>query len=631
MAKPNDPASRYAQRKQEPQTEQIQEQEEEVQKGANEHDNRLEAQNTLGNQALLNQMMTAANPAGDDGGGAAGLALRKAGQEADKDYGGDDDVDDDLPLTLEDLVRNWSPPTERSEDRPSWLEPMPSDELPPEDEAYLAAIRPDGPQPVRGGFTVDSQLQPSRSVVAAGMMDWARAVAPWCASSVLDRVLAHSFAPGLSLLHDLEGRVLFHRARMGAIGSLLLQRGPVLREHPSTANLAFIAFCLELQGHRRHAEMVRIDPGVKGKTMPKTPDVFARSFSARPGRSEPRPLPPEAMERLEPVLDLLLDLEDPAVYLPAMCAPSSEDEDDPLGLDAVLIQFTGGLSDDPAALYYSATQAAERLAAATARTRIHVAAAAVALAQVARLWSAGPPLEALERMARTLDQETDRNLRLLVEIARATRSRSVPPRGLKMGLTRAARALRAAHAMCKELLAEIVGGLLPAMPSLPPREEPLPTPLEEAWADGEPRRALPWLERLPPTPEHRLATLLVQLEAGLAATKAGEAFLEIAATCDDELLRDLIAVYAGPCLLLAENWDGALELALQQMERALQRRNGAMLADATLLGIEALRGRGEPDAAEALRRDGGRKAWSIGAPGAITLLARYTPPPPLED
>ncbi|MCA9571091.1 MAG: hypothetical protein KC656_24795, partial [Myxococcales bacterium] len=268
---PNDPNARHLQKQAEPEQDQAQEQEEEVQKDANESEQKQNTQqNTLGNQAIQNQMITGGQAApGGDGGGGGGLAMRKAGQESDKDYGGDGDVDDDLPLTLEDLVRSWNPGTNKSEDRPSWLEPMPGDELPPEDEAFLASVRTEGVHRVRGDFTIDSQLQPSRTVVAASLMDWGRAVQGWCGTGLLDSTLARTFVPGASFLHDPWGRVLLNRVRTGAVGTLLVQRGPTLTADRSSPTLGFLTFCLELQGHRRHAEMVRIDPGVEGKQMPR--------------------------------------------------------------------------------------------------------------------------------------------------------------------------------------------------------------------------------------------------------------------------------------------------------------------------------------------------------------------------
>lgn len=629
MARPNDPNNRYEQKKAEPVQDQAQEQEEEVQKDANESEHKQNhQQNTLGNQAIQNQMITAGTPGGQgDGGGGGGLAMRKAGQDAGREFGGDDDDVDDLPLTLEDLVRSWNPGTPKSKDRPSWLEPMPSDELPPEDEAYLDAVRGVGVQRVPRSHTLDSQLQPSRSVVAASLLDWGRAVHAWCSTDLVDRTLARSFVPGASHLHDPDGRVLLARVRTGAIGSLLIQRSPALRDGPSGGTLGFVQFCLELQGHRRHAEMVRIDPGVEGKQMPKTGAVLARSFSGTSGRVEPRALPEQAQARLSPVLDLLLDLEDPEVYLPSLtAAPAVDIDDDPLGLDAILAQFTGGAPEPDEPLYYSAMQSAERLAAATARTRVHVAACSTSIAQVARLWSAGPPLEHLQQVAQTIDQETDRNLRLLVEIARAAKRKSVPPKGLKAGLTRAVRALRNAHRTARDLLSEIVGGLLPGLPSVPAPEEAVRTPLDEAWADGVPGHALPWLRSLPPGPLQRALVLLVELEAGRAPGEVGPELLAAASDLDDPLLQEILRVHAGPCLLLGAQLEAAVELSRRQLEIGVSRRNGMLLANATLLGMEAHRLAGDDDALSELWTEGGQRAWGIGAPGALTVLARYSLP-----
>lgn len=630
MAKPNDPG-RYDQKKAEPVQDQVQEQEEDVTKDANDSEHKQNSQqNALGNSAIQNQMIGSGQPSpGGEAGGGGGMAMRKAGMESDKGFGGDDDLDDDLPLTLEDLVRSWNPGTPKSKDRPAWLEPMPSDELPPEDEAYLAEIKSDAAFRVRGDFTVDSQIQPSGAVMASGMMDWGRAVQLWTSTDLLDRTVARVFVPGASFLHDPTGRALFHRARTGAIGSLLMQRGPTLAAAPSSPTVGFVAFCLELQGHRRHAEMVRIDPGVEGKQMPKTTAVLERCIQGRAANVAPRALPAAAQAHLDPVLDLLLDLEDPNVYLPSMIADLSDDDpdDDPLGLDAILAEFTGGAPDRDEPLYYSAMQAAERLAAATARTRIHVAAASVAIAQVARWWSTGLPLETLHHVAATVDQETDRNLRLLVEVARAAKQRSVPPKGLKAGLKRAVRALRGVHDLARELLSETIGGIVPAGPIVHPRA-PIPLdPLESAWADGEPRRGLPWLDNRPKTPGTRATALLIQLTAGDDRDGMADDLLAAAADQSSPLITEVLQVLAGPVLLREGKTVRAHALALEQMAIGESRRNGLLLASAALLGIEALRLQGDVEGAHALHLDAGRRAWALGAPAALTVLARYTPPP----
>lgn len=628
MAKPNQQQGRYDQKKAEPTQDQAQEQEEDVSKDANESEQKQShEQNTLGNAAIQNQMIGSGTPSPNGEGGGGGLSMRKAGNESDRDYGGEDDAADDVPLTLEDLTRSWNPGTPKSKDRPSWLEPMPSDELPPEDLEFLEACRTADRLTIPRGFTLDSQLQPSTQVVAASLMDWGRAIRPFAGQDLLSRTMAHMFVPGASFLHDPDGRVLLHRVRAGAIGTLLLQASPLIRE-ANTATIAFTTFCLELQGHRRHAEMVRIDPGVEGKQMPKTTTVLERSFAHRPGTVDPRDLPENARARLLPVLDLLLDLEDPGVYLPSMIVnvPEEEEDEDPLGLDAILAQFTGGKPDDDAPLYYAAMQAAERLAAATARTRIHVAAACTSLAQVSRLWSAGPPMDTLQHVGQTVDQETDRNLRLLVEVARAAKRKSVPPKGLKAGLTRAVRGLRAVHDLARNLLVETAGGILPGIPELPEALPPVQDPLASAWADGSPHHALPWLSGLPDTPEHDVSRLLIELTAGRSIEALGPALEEAAATVPDPLLAEAARVFAGSALLLGGHAERARILADRQLDVALQRRNGMLLAASALLGVEALYRLDRGEDAEALRLHAGKQAWGIGAAGALSALSRYTRP-----
>ncbi|MEZ4318031.1 MAG: hypothetical protein R3F61_11025 [Myxococcota bacterium] len=629
MAKPGDP-SRYAQKKVEPAHDQNQEQEEDgAQKEAPEPEHARQ-QNALGNEAIQNQMINTGNPGGDGGGGGGGLAMRKAGAEKDDhDYGGDDNAADDLPLTLEDLVRSWNPGTNKTQDRASWLEPMPDDELPPEDPEFLALARSGSTTvfEVSGGFTLDAQLQPSERVVAASLLDWTRAVQRWTPTTLLHRAIGHTYVPPRSFLQDAGGRILLSRARAAAIGSWMLLDSPVLQGVPPTPNVAFVAFCLELQGHRRHQEAVRIDPGVEGKQMPKAVDVFERAYTQPAGRVEPRELPGVARARIGALVEELVDLEDPAVYLPALIAdpePDTSEEDDPLGLDAILWDMTGAQRDPDAPLYYAAIQAAEKLAAATARTRIHLASTAVAIAQCSRLWSSGAPVETLLRACDQIDGETDRNLRLLVEIARAAQKRSVPPKGLKAGLKRSARALLTAQRASQAQLCDIIGGVLPAVSELPEPEAPVDDALEQAWLDGNPVHALPWLRRLPETPENTAALLLTRAAAGDRDPTLSDGLLTAADHLGSPYLAEVLRICVGPLLLSTGRLDEALASGRSQMALGARRRNGMVLANGTLLGVEALRLAGNADAAEALRVEGGQIAWRIGAPGALSLLARYS-------
>lgn len=624
MARPN-PQDPLGRKRADPAQEQEEEKElDGAEKDANESEQKQNSeQNTMGNAALQSQMISTDGGDGPDGGGGgAGLSVRRADLEAEQRFGGDGDGDGDLPLTLEDLVRSWNPGTPKTKDRPSWLEPMPSDELPAEDAAYLAEIRSAGPRRIEAGFTLDAQLQPSRAVVAASVLGWMQEGMGWCGQSLLERSMAHVLAHGSSFIQDPWGRVLLSRARMAAITTEMLQASPLLtRDHVPTADLAMLRFCLELAGHARHAEMVRIDPGVEGKQMPKTPVVFDRSFEGPPREVTPRALPEQPMAQIRRVLTALFDMEDPAVYLPALQATPQPEEDDPLGLDAILAELTGGAPDPEEPLYYSALQAAERIAASTARTRIHAAATAVAIAQVARQYSSGAPTETLRKQCKAFDAVSDKSLRLLVEIARAAQKRSVPPRGLKAGLTRATRGLRKVHGTILSTLAEVVGGVLPGEPGAMVRPEPVSDPLTSAWLDGRPGDALGWMASLPQTPENRAASLLTQAAAGEDPRNLGPAMAVVADELGGHLGRAM-HVFASPCLLAGEQLGAARASALERLELAARRRNGVVLADAALTAMEAT-----PDLEQAreLWREAGTLAYSIGAPGALTMLARYRP------
>ena len=283
--------------------------------------------------------------------------------------------------------------------------------------------------------------------------------------------------------------------------------------------------------------------------------------------------------------------------------------------------MSGGATDPEDALYYSALQAAERIAAATARTRVHTAALAVAIAQVARQYSSGAPTETLKAQCRTLDAASDKTLRLLVEIARAAQKRNVPPRGLKAGLTRAVRGLRGVHQTTIEVFATVVGGILPAHPSaLRIQPEAARDPLASAWLDGSPALAVPWLRSLEDTPEHRATILLHQAAAGQRVGTLGPPLVEVASTLRSPHLAAALRVFAGPCLLAGGHTELALAVCEQNLELATTRRNGALLTDAALTGIEA-----DPAGADALWHRAGRLAFQLGDPGALTMLARYRP------
>lgn len=632
MAKPNQ-TGRFDQRKADPTKDQDQEKDEDAAEKEAPEAEQNKAQNTVGNAALAAHMIgSGATDGGGDGGGGGGLSMRKAGQDQDKDYGGDGAIDDDVPLTLEDLTRSWNPGTHKTQDRPSWLEPMPSDELPPEDADFLRAIREDaGRIVVQGGFTVDSQIQPSTGVVAASLLDWTRGVKRFVRGDLFDRAVCHAIVPPASFLQDPDGRVLLARGRTGAIGTWLLHRTPLLAGAPRTADLACLGFLLELEGHRRHQEAVHIDPGVDGKQMPRSTTVFRHAYGARSGRLVPQEPTASASVRIREVLGDLLDLEDPHVYVPAQIPDDDtgddDDEDlDPLGLDAVILEMTGGAEDREAPMFYAAVQSAERLAAATARFRVHTAATAVAVAQVAGLWSTGAPVEALEHVLDTVDQQTDKNLRLLVEVARAAQKRAVPPKGLKAGLTRAARALLQVHGVATGMLGSVIGGILPGAAELPPAAGHVLDGLEDAWLDGNPAHALRWLDGLPPTDGNRAAGLITRACTGEDPAELAAAMRSLADGATDGPLAEILRVMAGPLLLASRAYPEALELARAQMALGVQRRNGMVLANGALLGVEALRMAGRPDEMAALRLEAGRTAWRMGAPSALTLLARWSAP-----
>ncbi|MEQ1507951.1 MAG: hypothetical protein ABMB14_37330, partial [Myxococcota bacterium] len=118
------------------------------------------AQDALGNQGVAEMLGVSAPRPGE-----AGFAsdARSARTESQGPQLGGDDVPDDGPLTLDDLVRSWNPTTRKGQDTDAdALDPL--EELPPEDEALLARVADAAPPASPPTPGPDRALQPSRAV-----------------------------------------------------------------------------------------------------------------------------------------------------------------------------------------------------------------------------------------------------------------------------------------------------------------------------------------------------------------------------------------------------------------------------------------------------------------------------------
>ncbi len=511
--------------RQDPTQDQEQEQEQVVETEQTQEQQRDSQQDQLGNQGVAEMLgMPSVTP------GSAGLGLSAAekGEDQDHDlqFGGDDDLPADGPLTLDDLTRSWNQGTKRGNDATTFAEPMPSEDLPPEDAALLDAIRADPHAPqVPPLTTVDGMVQPSAQAVAGDLTPWVRQALAWAREGIAHRAAARLVLPPAPCLQDPWGRMAISRARAAAITSLLVVDGPTLSSSPDPLTSALVDMCLELAGRSGVVDAVDLDIRAGDTKLPVAKQILEPWLAGRRARQvAPQALPPVAGARVRGLLAELLDQPSARSLLPELSTPAAEEAEDadPLGLDDVLAQFTGGAVDPDAGLYDAAVQAAEKLAAACARLRVRTVGVSVALAETADLWTAGAPTENLLWVAAQLDQEVNRILQLLVEIARAAQGRQVAPPGLRNGLKRAATWIDRANGQVPALLATIVGGVLPGLVEvLAPPDPPPEDPLELAWGDGTPRDALGWIEGLDAGLERDLALVFTRAAADRADRAPG--------------------------------------------------------------------------------------------------------------
>lgn len=634
-------AGRYDQKKTGPGSTQDQEQEQEVTQEQNQEQEqqRDRSQNTLGNQAIAAMLNARADPAGADDEGGSGQSIRKRRphEKEGQDYGGDD-VIDDVPITLEDLSQSWARPVKRSEDRPRFIEPMPDDDLPPEDPAWLDQVYE---APYSGPFhriqTIDALLQPSASIVARSMSGWCRAATRWAMPDLSWRSLAALLHQNAPVLQSPDARVLPARVAVGALASCLLAECPAVRRRPTIETGAIIEFCLELEGRSHRVDNLLNELDELRSKLPRASDLLGDRLPESHGFLHLKPAHGDDVRALERALDVLVYWEPLAATVPELEPPEPVDtsEEDPLDLDAILQANTGGPGDPLDPLYKAAIHTAERLAGAASITRLRWVAAACLVAEVAQLWT-GCPRANLLQIARGLDTKIDEILKLLLEVARAAQTRSYQPRAIRNGLTRTARLIEEARSTFIEDLATLCVNLLPGPARLQLLPELHPDPLAEAIAAGQPAESLPWLASLPPDLDRDAAVFFVRSLAGqdleTLRTEAQELrHRSLHEQAPGPLSTALTVVLAHahlhlgelePCRTLAED--------LRTVGRA--RRNGLLIAEGALLDMEALVRLDRLEEAHQSRLQAGRLCLDLGARGALSLLARWTPTPEeIED
>jgi len=627
--KPNalDPtAQKRAEQEQEEQLEQQVEAEQEQEQ------QRDTQQDQLGNQGVAAMLGI---PSVKPGSAGLGISIGDRDEEliGDLDYGGDDDdVPVDGPLTLRDLTRQWNKGTKRGRDITAFTEPMPAEDLPPEDDALADAIRRAPAPDLPATEALDPLLQPNPAVVAGDMGPWIREALRWSGRGLVPRTVGRMVGPAAPALLDPHGRVLFARARVGALCSLLVLDGPVLREAPTPAVTAFVDLCLELAGQRPTIHAVWWRAQQAQLKLPVGAEIARRELAGRrTGRGRRAELPETVGHHLGVVLRDLIDLPSAKTLVPHVPeVPVYEaDEDDPLGLDDVLAEHTGGRPDPLVSIYATTIHGAERLASAVARTRVRLAGLAVALSDVGDQWIAGAPVDPVVALVEHSDRESQRILTLLVEIAQAARRRAVAPAGIRNGLRRAAKMLDKLVTSTIRSMARLAGGLIPEVPDLPALYEPEPEdPLTGAWADGRPQDALPWLATVAHGVDREAAELFTRAGAGEPPYQLADPLLALADRCreDRPWLGEAARVVAGSCLMWAQRYDEALEVGSHHLMLGRSRRNGLLMASGALLCAEVFHQLGEPADRDDVRRIAGIDAWHMGQRAALTLLLRWEPP-----
>lgn len=631
-----DPDERKAHKKAEndkAKQDQERDQEQEQQQEKHKEPEHARAQNQLGNAALAAMMN--AGPGGRGGGGVeVEMSKKKADMEKEgQGFGGEDDAADPVALLDGDLTEAWNPTTVHPSERVGFLEAMPEGELPPEDDDLLAAIEAAGDLP-RFPVTdsIEPLVQPSAEVLAISTQTWTRAVARYTGATLIGRAWARLVTHPGPLLQDPAGRVLILRARTCSLASNALLAGPALVER-DVATAAVISFALELEARAWRVRAGRLALGDNtARALARNTLDLVLTDEDRSGSVVARRLPDEAMRVLDRALIVLLDVEDPHGLVPHLSEDTSipdEDDDDPLGLDAVITEFTGGAQDPREGVYRAFLQAADKVANAIYLTRVRIAGVAVAVADTAKLWTNSAPGETLLDAMSDFDAATGEIIALLKDVARAANKRNVALRTLRAWLDKAADKLVEATSATRESLACAIAGLLPGEPVVPPLADVDPDTLEQAWGDGTPDRAMPWIASHPTTLDRDSAAMFTLLAsawepAGLAESLA--ALRERANMLERTYLEDALGTLLGAVLLAEGRTAEAQALGRERFDAAVARRNGVIAAEAALLEVEALYAADQREAAEARRVQAATTVWRLGARGGLTLLARWRPP-----
>jgi hypothetical protein len=626
----NDPQQRKRQRDEDPQQEQEEQAEQAQELERKQEQARDAAQDQLGNQGVASLLGVASVKPGE-----AGFALdavQNREQESEGLQMGGEEPPPDGPLTLDDLVRSWNPTTRRGQDTPDQSLGLYS-ALPPEDEELLAAVTsgqaPAGTEalPLQPSVALDPLVQPLPEALLEDLGPIVRQALRLSEGTLLHRSWARAASPAAPLLTDPHGRLLHTRARTAALAGLLSldgleHRGISLRASP------LVLFLLDLAGRSRCVDEALDQVRESQVRLPLARDVLAALLEGLPsGPVELRPLGPGSAQHLQATLAELMSLPPPASLVPSLAEPEPEPadaDDDPLGIDRLVDGVLGPKADPLAGIYDAQLQAAEKLAGACARLRVHAAGMLLAVARSASSWSSGAPAQALLGVAHEVDRAVGETLQLLVEIGRAIQRRTVPPPGVRNGLRRVARSLEQLAVQIPGWVVPVVGGVVPQGTDLPPIVPEPADPLAQAWAEGEPGTALPWLL----SRGDQAAALFTRASAGTRTQLAPELLgcAERAQQSGRPLLGAALSVCASAALFQGEAHQEAMSCAQRELEAALARRNGIWLAAAALVMLDVHEQRGDPEASVKLRYQAARACWLLGARAALSVLLRWRPP-----
>ena len=570
------------------------------------------AQNQMGNQGVQALLAAQGHGAKGQGTGKGGVESeqvkrKKAHEKEGQDFGGEPDPS--APdITEWDLLRDWNPVTTAPSDRTAFHEPMPAVEVPPEDEAYLAELPALAPEATEG------DLQPTVAAVVGPFVGWSRGVSRWAHLGPTWPMVALVGRRSAPLLQDASGRVLLLRARTAALSTLALGA----YRFPGGAR-PWLRALLEIESREGH---VRDAARRLGK--PDELPTAGRLFDALvpppqdEAPAEPPPavkLPPGPLAAWVAVIEQIVALEDAAGLVPLLSAPG-EPEDDPddfLGLDSLIAEFTGGPKDRSEAVYRTAIQAAEKLAGATTQARVRFAGTAAVL-HATSLQLGGPSRAALRTLADVADQETQRVLQLLLEVARAAQRRTVPPPGLQNGLRRAAAALTRGRRAIAVYAAQVWDTAIAAPPEL--AYDPT---IARVWVDADP-------DVIDGLPRDAVATAFADLATAIEPAPLVVRFEALRKTTTDGRVAAALGVALGALRLRDGDLTGLDRLAASQADIGRRAGNGLVIADAAMLTLELALRTGRADRVPAIRAAAGAELAQRGAHAGLTLLARWTPP-----